>query len=235
VLKSIISFSILFVALTLAAPVAQAQEACDFSATGTSAPNQTPWRYRKATGQEVREARKQDKELVDYLFGERAEAVLKMTRLDRQFAGPTSRFMVPELPKGVTDWTPMPRCYAPAQHLPKYILVSIKDQFIGAYEYGQLVFSHPIASGKLGKPTPTGDFKVMKKDPNHKSSLYQKPDGTPCPMPWGLQFRSDCWFHAGNLSGIKASHGCVRQRAHDAKRLYDWATVGIQAKIVRHL
>jgi lipoprotein-anchoring transpeptidase ErfK/SrfK len=175
---------------------------------------------------------------VDYLFGERAEAVLKMTRLDRQYAGPTARFRVPELADGVNDWSPMPTFYAPAQGCAKYILVNISEQFVGAYEYGRLVFSHPIASGKSGKPTPVGNFQVWAKDPNHKSSLYTKhdiPGGIPCPMPWALQFRKgDCWLHAGNLSGIKASHGCVRQRLADAKRLYDWGEVGTPVKVVKH-
>jgi lipoprotein-anchoring transpeptidase ErfK/SrfK len=55
-------------------------------------------------------------------------------------------------------------------------------------------------------------------------------------MPWALQFRKgDCWMHGGNLSGIKASHGCVRQRLKDAKRLYDWGEVGIPVKVVRSL
>lgn len=58
---------------------------------------------------------------------------------------------------------------------------------------------------------------------NHKSSIYDGPDGRPAPMNWSVFFSGGQAFHEGNLS---ASHGCVHVPAPYAKRVFDFANSG---------
>lgn len=73
---------------------------------------------------------------------------------------------------------------------PKLILVVIKEQFLAAYEYGELRFCLPVSSGTekeltpkeyLRKhgiwPTPRGEFFVFFKTKIHYSSIFPIPSG----------------------------------------------------------
>lgn len=62
--------------------------------------------------------------------------------------------------------------YAPPKDEAKFILINLSEQFLGAYEYGRLVFSTPAATGEKGNETPVGDFKISAYNSLHRSSLY---------------------------------------------------------------
>jgi lipoprotein-anchoring transpeptidase ErfK/SrfK len=138
--------------------------------------------------------------------------------------------------------------FARAQEADIEIDLDLAAQKATLYQDGEPIYSSAISSGRQGHPTPVGDFEVIEKDPNHKSTLYGKIlDGrghvvkssadiaTPvpkgchfeqAPMKWFLRFDGAAGMHAGILPGYAASHGCVRMPAEKAKLFYDIAQLG---------
>lgn len=128
------------------------------------------------------------------------------------------------------------------------IEVSLREQKAYLYQYGKLMAVAPISSGREGKRTPIGRFRVIEKDYDHRSSLYgnyvkggkivkenvdirktPRPSGTKfegVPMPYFLRFHDAYGLHAGNVPGYPASSGCVRLPNRHAKRFYDVVRVG---------
>ncbi|HUI44424.1 MAG TPA: L,D-transpeptidase [Nitrospirota bacterium] len=127
----------------------------------------------------------------------------------------------------------------------KRILVDLSEQFLGAYEYGQLMFSGPVAAGTKKNTTPVGEFRITGYSKMHKSSLYQIEHTTePYPMSYGLRFYinregGSYWIHGRDLPGYPASHGCIglydeemqhdyykypeKPMLEDARKLFAWA------------
>lgn len=118
---------------------------------------------------------------------------------------------------------------------------------------GKRVYETAISSGKSGYETPAGDFTVLEKDKEHKSSLYGKivdsrgrvlvPDASgdtaipaggkfvQAPMKYFLRFDGASGMHAGRLPGYPASHGCVRLPAAKAALFFDIAEVGMPVRV----
>lgn len=178
------------------------------------------------------------------LFGSRWIDVLRFNRIDRRHAYIETFLKVPKRLEDITDFTPIPKEYPSVKEEPKFILVDLSEQFLGAYEYGNLVFSAPITTGEKGNETPGGEFRITAIDKNHKSSLYLIEDtDIPYPMNYGLMFHVTrggitYWIHGRDILGYPASHGCIglydeeMQKKYygfpkdpvleDAKRLYEW-------------
>ncbi|MDA8124412.1 MAG: L,D-transpeptidase [Deltaproteobacteria bacterium] len=186
-------------------------------------------------------------ESLERLFGDDWIAVARFNRIDRRHVYPGMTIRVPERIEEIRNYTPLPAVYEAAKPHPKYLLLNITEQWIGAYESGQLVFSMPAASGIEGHLTPTGLFKIKAHHRRHTSSLYKTANGeAQYPMDYALLFLIDkeqvlYWIHARDLPGRPASHGCVgvfdeamQRRVYgvpdqpvlaDAKKLYAW-TIG---------
>ncbi len=89
---------------------------------------------------------------------------------------------------------------------PIVIIVSIPDQLVHVYRNGIRIAASTCSTGKPGHGTPTGVFKILEKDKDHRSSTYNN-----APMPNMNRLTWDgIALHAGNLPGYPASHGCVR-------------------------
>jgi hypothetical protein len=186
-------------------------------------------------------------ESLERLFGDDWVAVARFNRLDRRHAYPGMTIRVPENMEDIRNYTPLPEVHEPARKHAKYLLLNITEQWIGAYEFGRLVFSMPAASGIEGHLTPTGLFKAEAYHRRHTSSLYKTAKGdAQYPMDYAIRFLIDkeqvsYWIHARDLPGRPASHGCVgvfdegmQHRVYkvpdkpildDAKKLYAW-TIG---------
>ncbi len=183
-------------------------------------------------------------ETLEKLFGDRWKDVARFNRVDRKHAYPWVQIKVPERIDDIKDFSPMPKTYPPAEKEPKLILIDLSEQFLGAYEFGKLVFSTPIASGSQKDPTPSGSFRVTAYDDRHTSSLYYiERTQKLYPMHYALRFfvrNGVCfWIHGRDVPGYPASHGCVglydeeMQKKYygfprvpvleDAKTLYEWA------------
>lgn len=182
------------------------------------------------------------------LFGTDWQAVLRFNRIDRRHVYPGVRLKVPDDPRQIVDFTPMPKIFPPAADDPKFIYVNLTEQFLGAYAYGRLVMSAPVTTGRNASPalrTPVGLFKVTAYDRMHRSSVYDLADsGKPYPMYFALRFLITAkgvavWIHGRDVPGYAASHGCIglydeeMQRKYyrspgepildDARTLYEWA------------
>jgi hypothetical protein len=183
-------------------------------------------------------------ESLESLFGDAWVEVARFNRIDRRHVRVGSALRVPKKIADVSSFTPLAQRYEPGAAEIKLVLVDLSEQFLGAYEYGNLVFSAPIASGRSGNPTPAGSFRITAANRTHESSLYTiEGTATPYPMHFGLMFHVTSrgvryWIHGRDMPGYPASHGCVgmsdeaMQAQHygvprdpqlaDARMLYEW-------------
>lgn len=183
-------------------------------------------------------------ETLESIFGDRWIDVARFNRIDRRHSYPGSSIKVPKTLDDVKGFTPLPKEYPGAEKEEKFILIDLSEQFLGAYEYGKLVFSAPAATGEKENETPQGEFKVTAASRYHKSSKYfiEKTE-TPYPMNYALRFYINregvsYWIHGRDIPGYPASHGCIglydepMQKKHygfpreailvDAKKLFEW-------------
>jgi lipoprotein-anchoring transpeptidase ErfK/SrfK len=111
---------------------------------------------------------------------------------------------------------------------PVTVVVDIPSQLAGVYQLGQLVVVTTVSTGKKGHETPIGTFRVMGKEVDHHSNLYND-----APMPYMQRLTNDgVAIHAGKITGVPSSHGCVRMPLAMAKLLYRQTTVGTEVTIV---
>jgi lipoprotein-anchoring transpeptidase ErfK/SrfK len=129
------------------------------------------------------------------------------------------------------------------------IVVSLNAQEAYLYRGGNRIASSRISSGREGYRTPVGHFQVIRKDQDHRSSLYgdyvddsgrvvkanvdRRRDSKPphshfvgTPMPYFLEFSPGYGLHQGYLPGVPASHGCIRMPYWKARQFYNAAGVG---------
>ncbi len=96
------------------------------------------------------------------------------------------------------------------------MVVVLDIQRMYVFDGDELVGFTTISSGKKGKDTPTGVFKILQKKEYHESNIYAN-----APMPFMQRLTWDgIALHAGHLPGYPASHGCVRMPKVFAKALY---------------
>lgn len=182
------------------------------------------------------------------LFGVWWEDVARFNRIDRRHAWAGRYIRVPVDPSDIDGFTPMPAAYPAAAADPRFILIDLSEQFLGAYENGVLVHSFPIASGERDNKTPTGEFRITAFSRNHRSSRYTiEGTDTPYPMNYGLRFFINregvsYWIHGRDMPGRPASHGCIglydesmqkkyygspsNPELDDARALYEWVIGG---------
>ena len=124
------------------------------------------------------------------------------------------------------------------------LLLNLKERRVYAYNEDKVLMSFPVAIGKKGWETPTGNFKVtqMIKDPVWQNPWNGKivpasPKG-PIGERW-IGFWSDgkntIGFHGTptvKSLGTAASHGCVRMRNEDVKVLFEVVTPGLPVVVV---
>jgi len=152
------------------------------------------------------------------LFGGSWRDVLRFNRMDRRhFLGGVS-IKVPMRLEQIKNFNPLPLSYPEAAREPKFILVDQTEAFLGAYQYGRLAFSFPVALGTEKKMVPNGTFRIDAADLRHKSNLFIVEDiGRPYPMHYALRFFVDKsvdnwpshWIHGRDLPGYPVSHGCI--------------------------
>lgn len=152
------------------------------------------------------------------LFGEHWQDVLRFNRMDRRHFFGDRSIKVPKRIEDIKNFTPMPATYPAAAKEEKFILIDQSEMFLGAYEFGKLVFSFPVAVGMKGHRVPNGDFRIDAADRLHESNLYTVEEiGRPYPMHYGLRFyvdkSADGWqsyyIHGRDVPGYPASHGCI--------------------------
>jgi len=136
-----------------------------------------------------------------------------------------------------------------------HVIVSLSKQRAYLLVGDEIALDTPISSGKRAGMTPTGNFTVLEKDPNHFSSIFgsfvdnsgrtvrggvslkidSAPSGTHyvgAPMKWFMRLTQDgVGMHVGILPGYPASHGCVRLPVDIAPLIYQKVKVGTPVEI----
>jgi lipoprotein-anchoring transpeptidase ErfK/SrfK len=136
------------------------------------------------------------------------------------------------------------------------VVVDISDQQAHLFRGKTRTAASRISSGREGHRTPTGRFSVIRKDEDHRSSLYgdyvdrdgrlvkanvdvrkhSRPRGSRfvgAPMPFYVEFSPSYGLHAGYLPGVPASHGCIRMPYWKARQFYRAVHIGTPV-VVRH-
>ncbi|HZS17060.1 MAG TPA: L,D-transpeptidase family protein [Candidatus Udaeobacter sp.] len=129
------------------------------------------------------------------------------------------------------------------------VVVSLRKQEAYIYRSGYVTASSRISSGREGYRTPTGRFRVIRKDEDHRSSVYgdyvdnsgrvvkanvdSRRDAKPphshfvgAPMPFFIEFSPGYGLHQGYLPGEPASHGCIRMPYWKARQFYNAVHIG---------
>lgn len=122
----------------------------------------------------------------------------------------------------------------------KRIVVDLSQEVLYAYEGDILFMKEPISTGLEYTPTPRGTFTVFAMTPSRymqgplpgvSSQAYDLPG-----VPWDLYFTQDgavihgAYWH--NKFGQRWSHGCVNLSPQNAKKLYQWAEIGMKVTVV---
>jgi len=145
--------------------------------------------------------------------------------------------------------------HVPERHSGKAsIVVDLGEQQVYLYRGKHRTASSRISSGREGHRTPTGHFSVIRKDIDHRSSLYgsyvdnsgrvvkgnvdTRKDSKPphshfvgAPMPFFVEFSPGYGLHQGYLPGVPASHGCIRMPYWKARQFYDAAHIGTSVTV----
>jgi lipoprotein-anchoring transpeptidase ErfK/SrfK len=129
------------------------------------------------------------------------------------------------------------------------IVVNLRAQEAYLYRGKNRTASSRISSGREGHRTPIGRFQVIRKDIDHRSSLYgdyvnasgrivkanvdsrrsRKPPHSHfvgASMPYFVEFSPGYGLHQGYLPGVPASHGCIRMPYWKARQFYNAAHIG---------
>jgi lipoprotein-anchoring transpeptidase ErfK/SrfK len=109
-----------------------------------------------------------------------------------------------------------------------YILISLAEQRLYAYQGDELVAWSNVSTGKAGHETPVGTFKITQKHIDHYSNKYNN-----APMPYFMRLTDDgVGLHAGMLPGYAASHGCIRLPMGMVKELYQHTASGTPVQVI---
>ena len=135
------------------------------------------------------------------------------------------------------------------------IYVSLGKQRAYLYVGDEIAVDTPISSGKRAGMTPKGDYTVLEKDLDHRSSIYgnfvdrqgrvvrsgvstkidSAPSGTTysgAPMKYFMRLTwTGVGLHVGILPGYPASHGCIRMPEETAKLFFENVKLGVPATI----
>lgn len=122
----------------------------------------------------------------------------------------------------------------------KYILIDRTKQKLSAYDGDELFMESTISTGLEFTPTPRGVFTIFRKTPSRymqgpipgiTNTYYDLPG-----VPWNLYFTEQgavihgTYWH--NRFGKPSSNGCANLTPIDARKLYEWAELGMKV-IVR--
>jgi lipoprotein-anchoring transpeptidase ErfK/SrfK len=123
------------------------------------------------------------------------------------------------------------------------VVVDLSDRRVYVSRYDEVIASYPIAIGKKGWETPTGNFKVIHKE-HHPiwrhpitGAIFEGGTDSPLGDRW-IGFwsdgRNEIGFHGTpnvDLVGAAVSHGCLRMRNADVRMLYSQVGIGTSVSV----
>jgi lipoprotein-anchoring transpeptidase ErfK/SrfK len=120
----------------------------------------------------------------------------------------------------------------------KEIQVFIERQVLVALENGEEIYSFDIVTGRDGKETTAGTYKIFRKHEKYTSKTYGSE------MPYTMFFTKDGKaIHGTTMATLRSylhsyltesvgSQGCVGLTDDDAKALFVWAPVGTPVIVI---
>lgn len=132
-----------------------------------------------------------------------------------------------------------------------HVKVSLAHRAAYVLEGDRPLLVTPVAIGKAGSETPTGQFRVIRKEARKRSNTYGfhvrgadirsgKRVDTPrssryvgYPMPWWVEFHPGYGFHAGSVWPTPRTHGCLRLHQNVAPRFFAIVPHGARISIAR--
>jgi L,D-transpeptidase ErfK/SrfK len=135
--------------------------------------------------------------------------------------------------------------FLPSPEASLYLKIDLSDRRVYVMRGNQVKASFPIAIGRQGWETPTGEFQIiqMQRNPSwqHPFTGEVVPPGRDNPL--GVRWigfwtdgRNYIGFHGTpneNSVGRAASHGCVRMFNRDVVKLFDMVSLGTPVIVVR--
>jgi lipoprotein-anchoring transpeptidase ErfK/SrfK len=124
------------------------------------------------------------------------------------------------------------------------VLVKLKEKRVYVYKGDKVIAKYPIAIGKKGWETPTGEWQVLEKIKNPSWTSFKTGKvvsrrvenilGARWIGFWTNQEDVIGFHGTSNLKsiGTAASHGCVRMYNRDVKALYKMVKVGTNVNVV---
>lgn len=102
-----------------------------------------------------------------------------------------------------------------------WVRIDLARQILSVFRDGHEIGSAVILYGTDGKPTPTGSFTILEKDPDYYSRSYH------APMPYMLRLTKDgVAIHGSTVREGWATHGCIGVPLDFAKLLFATAHKG---------
>ena len=120
----------------------------------------------------------------------------------------------------------------------KEIHVFIEEQVLVAYENGEEIYSFDIVTGRDGKETTAGKYKIFRKHKKYTSKTYGSE------MPYTMFFTEDGKaIHGTQMATLRSylhsyltesvgSQGCIGLTDDNAKVLFDWAPMGTPVIVI---
>jgi len=137
------------------------------------------------------------------------------------------------------------------------VQISLKEQRGLLLVDGAIAMDFPVATGKASHPTPEGEYKIRAMKARYASNLYGKiydsegnvtvsdadsrkhavPEGgrfVGASMPYWMRLTDrGVGMHVGYVPGRPASHGCIRLKLADAKKVFALSKVGTPVVIAQ--
>ncbi|NJM20214.1 MAG: L,D-transpeptidase [Richelia sp. RM2_1_2] len=115
----------------------------------------------------------------------------------------------------------------------RWIQVDLSEQRLIAWQGNKAVFGVIVSTGKRTTPTPIGVFNIYTKlnKTRMKGDDYDIPD-----VPHTMYYQGGYGIHGAywhNNFGTPVSHGCVNLAPNQAKKLFNWASVGTTVVVQR--
>jgi lipoprotein-anchoring transpeptidase ErfK/SrfK len=106
------------------------------------------------------------------------------------------------------------------------IQVDLSDQMLYVLKNDIIIDGTPVSTGKPGKETYPGTYKIWMKARHYYSRKYK------AQMPYTQMIDEyGTALHAGHLPGYPASRGCIRMPAPFARKLFNLTKIGTEVVI----
>lgn len=130
------------------------------------------------------------------------------------------------------------------------VKVSLRRQRAYVMEDGEMLLVMPVSVGMPDSPTPTGTFRISKKEPKRRASAHGYAykgnqvrksawDNKSCgwsfkgtPMPYWCEFKPSYGFHTGWVRHSPCtSDGCIRMHENLAPKFFHMVSIGTPVNI----